>query len=242
MKSFLFFIFFIITTLAIAMEKSDSIKYPVNLSGTVSLNSNGIAPIPSFSLGKSMVSATISITKNRFSYDPQLSYGFDMKPWIIDNWFHYKLMDRSKFELRTGINASMFFSEYKTTDEAIYQGQRYATFELAGMYKFSKTSSLSLITWYDKGLEDGTISGYFLNLVADKSDIRVGNHFLMAVNLQTFYIDFTDKNDGLFISPKISCSSMDVPGFIFFQAIQPLISNILPSPEFQWNVGIGFSF
>ena len=242
MRGALFFIFSIIATLAICKDESDSTKSPISLSGAVSLNSNGIAPIPSFSLGKPVFSANLSIKKNRFSYDPQFSYGFDLKPWIIDNWFHYKLIDRPEFELRTGINIAMFFSEYKTPDEIVWQGQRYVAFELAGTYKPTRTSSIGLMFWYDKGLDHGTITGYFINLVAERSDIRIGKHILMAVNVQTFYVDYTDYNDGLFISPKISFSSRDKPAFIFFQGIQPLISNISPAPVFQWNVGIGYSF
>lgn len=116
----------------------------------------------------------------------------------------------------TGINVSMFFSEYIDSNAEIWQGQRYTTFELAETYKFSESGSISFLTWYDKGLDDATISGYFLNHVADKSDISLGKHFLLAVNLQAFYIDFTDKNDGLFISPMISGSSTDLPALIFF--------------------------
>ena len=52
-------------------------------------------PIPSFALGKPALSANLSVVKGRFSYDPQLSYDLHLKPWIIDNWFHYKLVDKS---------------------------------------------------------------------------------------------------------------------------------------------------
>ncbi|MCK5469198.1 MAG: hypothetical protein KAI99_11825, partial [Cyclobacteriaceae bacterium] len=125
MRGALFFIFSIIATLAICKEESDSTKSPIAISGAVSLNSNGIAPIPSFTYGKPVITANFSLRKNRFSYDPQLSYGFDLKPWTIDNWFHYQLIDNQKFELRTGLNVAMFFSEYKAPYDTIWQGQRY---------------------------------------------------------------------------------------------------------------------
>lgn len=244
MRGLVFFIFFMITTIAVSKEKSDSTSHPVKLSGTLSLNSNGIAPIPAFSLGKPVVSANLSIAKNRFSYDPLLSYGLDLKPWIIDNWFHYLLVDKPKFELRTGLCISMFFSEYETSDpdDEIWQGQRYTTLELAMKYKISKTSSLSFMVWRDQGLDPGTITGFFINLEAEKSDIRLGKHFMMGLTLQVFNLEYTDRNDGIFISPKISCASTDVPAFIFFQAIQPLTYDMETEPEFQWNLGVGFSF
>jgi len=242
MKVLIIFIFCSISILAIPNEKPDSLKSHVEVSGVVSLNSNGIAPIPYFALGKPALISNISISKNRFSYDPQLAYGFDMRPWIMDNWFHYKLISKPEFELRTGINTSMFFSALDSTGEKIWRGQKYMAFELAAIYKFSQTSSVSLMTWLDRGLEDGTVSGYFINLVGDMSDIAIGKHILMAVSLQTFYINYTGKNDGLFISPKISFSSRNLPIVIYSQGIQPLICNISPFPSFQWNAGIGYSF
>jgi hypothetical protein len=88
----------------------------------------------------------------------------------------------------------------------------------------------------------GTITGYFINLVGDLRDIRLGKHVLMAANLQIFYINYTDENDGLFISPKISFSVRNIPAFLFGQVIQPLFSNIDPYPDFQWNIGLGYKF
>ena len=54
------------------------------------------------------------MVKGRFSYDPQLSYGLNLKPWIIDNWVHYKIVDRPVFEFKAGAVISSFFSEYET--------------------------------------------------------------------------------------------------------------------------------
>ena len=109
MRKLLFLILILAFNVAISKEKtdttgveSDSTKHPLKVSGDVSLNSNGIAPIPAFALGKPTVMANIILTKNRFSYNPQLSYGLNFKPWIIDNWFRYKINVKQKFELIAG--------------------------------------------------------------------------------------------------------------------------------------------
>lgn len=242
MRGILFFILLLSATYSISKERSDSTKNPLKFSGNLSLNSNGIAPIPSFALGKPAVSANLSVVKGRFSYDPQLSYGLDFKPWIIDNWFHYKLINTAKFELRTGVNISSFFSDYKTPDQTIRQSQRYFTLELAGIRTLSKTSSIGLMFWYDKGVDPGTVEGYFINLVADKSNIPLGKYILMGINIQTFIVDYTSNSDGLFISPKISFDATKAPFFVFYHGIHPITSNIEPYPSFQWNVGVGYSF
>ena len=242
MRGILLFIFLLTFTFANSKEKTDSTKNPLKFSGSISFNSNGIAPIPSFALGKPALTANLSIAKGRFSYDPQLSYDLHLKPWIIDNWFHYKIIDKSRFGLRTGVNVGAFFSDIEVTGQTIRQVQRYFAIELAGTYKIKEKTSLGLMLWYDKGADPGTIEGYFINFVFNRSDIRLGKHVHMDFNLQAFVIDYTSNNDGFFISPTISLKTKYVPVFLFYQGIHPLVSNISPDPGFQWNIGIGYAF
>jgi hypothetical protein len=241
MRELFCILFIFIAAHAFSKEESDTTKSPIKLSGVISLNSNGIAPIPAFSLGQPALIAGFSMKKKRFSYDPQLSYTLNFKPWIIDNWLHYRLIDKPRFVLRTGVDASMFFSEYKTPD-VVWRGQRYGTLELMGLYKISQEFSLALMYWYDRGLDKGTIRGHFFNMVIDRPDIGIGKKVLVSVNLQVFYINYTGKNDGLFLSPKLSSSVRNVPISVFFQAIQAVTSNINPFPGFRWNAGLAWPF
>ena len=238
-----FFLFFLlIYTLSYSAETTDNSKTKLNLTGNVSLNSNGMAPIPSFSLGKPALIATLNLQKKRFSYDPQIAYGLDMRPWIFDNWVHYRLIYKPKFELRTGVDFAMFFSEYKGQDYELLQGQQYITFEIAGVYKFSPKSSVSLMYWSDNGQDPGSIKGNFFNLVYDRTDIKIGKILLLSGNIQFFYIGYTGNNDGLFISPRISTSIRDVPIAVFLQVTQALTSNVEPYPGFRWNAGVAYMF
>src|SRR5664279_87331 len=227
-------------------ELADSSKTKLKAGATVSLNSNGISSIPAFSLGKPAVIASVSLIKNRFSYDPQLAYGLNFKAWFIDSWLHYKLIDRPHFEFRPGFNFSTFFSDYTGSgetiikNETIRQAQRYFTFEFTGICKFSSNSSLTIGYWNDRGQDKGTLLGHFFNLVGEKSDINIGRSVLLTADLQIFYIDYQGKNDGLFLSPKITSSLRNVPFSVFFQPIQALYSNISPFPGFRWNLGIAY--
>ncbi|MDZ7607256.1 MAG: hypothetical protein U5K79_17115 [Cyclobacteriaceae bacterium] len=108
MRVIIFFLpaLFIITSAS--ATDSDSTKTPVRISGMLSLNTNGVAAVPAFALGKPALMLNLSVRKGRFSYDPTIAYGLNLKPWIFDNWFHYRLVDKPNFELRTGCNVSMF--------------------------------------------------------------------------------------------------------------------------------------
>lgn len=216
-------------------------KRKLQASATVSLNSNGIASIPAFSLGKPAIMASLSLVKNRFSYDPLLAYGLDLRPWFIDNWLHYKLIVRPAFELRTGFNLSAYFSEYTPSEEYIWHSERYFSFEMAGMYKFSSVSAVSLLYWNDRGQEPESIQGHFLDFVWDRTEMNIGKKVQLSLNVQLYYINYNGNNDGIFLSPKISFSVRNIPFSLFWQANQAIVSNITPFPEFKWNLGVSYT-
>jgi hypothetical protein len=201
-----------------------------------------MAPIPAFSLNKPALIGAFSLQKRRFSYDGQIAYGLDMRPWIIDNWLHYRLIYKPKFELRTGVDFAMFFSEYDAGDYKILQGQLYITFEIAGIVKFSPNSILSLMYWSDNGQDHGTINGSFYNIIYERANIGIGKNVVLAGSLQLFYLAYTGNNDGLFISPRIASSIKKIPLSLYFQATQPLTTNIEPNPGFKWNTGLAYMF
>jgi hypothetical protein len=230
-----------IFTWSFSQEKTDSATSKLKADMTVSLNSNGIASIPAFSLDKPAIIASLALTKRRFSYKPVLAYGLELRPWFIDNWINYKIIDRQKIILKAGFNISTFFSEYTVSDKKILQGQRYFAFALTGVIKISPKNSLTVAYWNDRGQEEGTLKGHFLNLICERSEINLGKNVLLSTAIQLFYINYTGKNDGLFISPKISSSLRNIPFSVFFQATQALTSNISPFPEFRWNVGLAYT-
>ena len=235
-------LFIFIFNLTFSKENADSSATKLKFRGNVSFNTNGMAQIPSFSLGKPAVIAAFALQKKRFSYDPQIAYGLNFRPWTIDNWVHYRLIFKPKFELRTGGNFSMFFSEYDTGEDIILQSQQYLTFEIAGVFKFSPKSAFSLMYWSDNGQDQGTIDGSFYNMMYDIIDFEIGETTLLSGNIQFYYLNYTGNNDGLFISPRIAASIKKIPLSLFFQATQPLTTNVEPNPGFRWNAGLAYMF
>ncbi len=235
-------VFLFVFTLSWSQEQTDSTRSKkLKAEASVSINSNGIAYVPAFSLDKPAIIGTFSLIKGRFSYDPQLSYGLDLKPWIIDNWFHYKIVDRPVFEFKAGAVISTFFSEYETEDETLLQAQKYLAVEFTSTYKFSPKTSLAFTYLLDRGQDPGTVTGHFFNLQADRSNFNIGRKGLLSASLQLFYIDYTGNEDGLFTAAYVSASLRDIPFSIFGQAVQALTSNIDPFPPFKLNVGLVYT-
>jgi len=235
-------VFLFVFTLTWAQENAESTRSKkLKAEATVSLNSNGIAFVPAFTLDKPAIIGSFSLIKGRFSYDPMLAYGLDLKPWIIDNWFHYLIVDRPVFEFTAGAVISAFFSEYSTEDETVLQAQKYLGLEFMGKYKFNKKTSMAFTYLLDRGQDSGTTQGHFFNLQADRSDIELGRKILLSASFQLFYINYTGNSDGLFTAAYVSASIREIPFMIFGQAIQALTSNIEPFPPFNWNVGLAYT-
>jgi hypothetical protein len=234
-------LFLFLFVAAKSYQLPDSSKTLLKASANVSINSNGIASIPAFSLDKPAIIASISLVKNRFSYDPTLAYGFDLRPWFIDNWLHYKFVSRPALDLTAGFNISTFGTEYKVPEGSIWETQRYFALAMTGVYRFSSKNSVTIAYWRDMGQEKGTLKGNFYNFVGERNNMKIGKNVLFSAGLQIFYINYTGENDGLFVSPKVSTSLRNIPFFLFFQATQPLSSNISPWPGFKWNIGLGYT-
>ena len=234
--------FLFLCTVSWSQEQADSTRSKkLHAEATVSLNSNGIAYIPAFSLDKPAIIGMFSLVKGRFSYDPVLSYSLELRPWIIDNWFHYKFIDRPTFEFKAGAVISTFFSEIETPTEVVHQAQKYLAVEFISKYKFNPRTSLVFTYLLDRGQDPGTTQGHFFNLQAEKSNMNLGKKALLSASLQLFYINYSGNEDGLFTAGNVSASIRNVPFAIFVQAIQALSSNIEPFPEFKWNVGLSYT-
>jgi hypothetical protein len=234
-------VFLFIFTVSYSQEETTASKRKLKAGATISLNSNGIASIPAFSLGKPAIIASISLAKNRFSYTPTLAYGLDLRPWFIDNWLNYKIIRKPVFDLTAGFNISTFGMKYNLPEGSVWEAQRYFAFAMTGVIKLSPKNSLTLAYWSDNGQEKGTLKGHFFNLLGERNDMTVGKKVLVSASVQIFYINYDGNNDGLFVSPKVSSTLRDVPFSLFFQATQAISSNIEPFPGFRWNIGVSYT-
>jgi len=243
MKKFLIAIYILLVgTAAFSQEKVDSILIKWTVSGNLSINSNGISSIPAFSLGDPALIGALSVTRGKFSYDPVLAYDLNVRPWFIDNWFHYLIVKRERFRLRAGINFSMYFSDLALPEEKVLKGERYWAFELAGIYSLDPKTTVSLLCWNDRGQDPGTITGLYTSLSVERNDMAVGKSILFAAGIQLFNIAYDGNNDGLFVAPQVAASVKKIPLSLFFQFVQPIKTNILPNPGFNWNLGAAYSF
>src|SRR5215471_5852043 len=85
-----------------ARETIESEAKTEHFSGALSVTSNGISVIPTFTLGKPAAIVNMSISKGKFSFEPDLRFSLDGKPWNFLFWFRYKLLTAERFHINIG--------------------------------------------------------------------------------------------------------------------------------------------
>jgi hypothetical protein len=139
------------------------------------------------------------------------------------------------------MNISSYCSKYLVPDGEVLHVERYFTFELATTFRFNPKTTLLVQYWSDNGQEKESLKGHYFNLYGERTDIPLGKKLQLTTDLQLFYIDYTGKNDGLFVSPRIAFTVGNIPLSLFWQATQAIASNVEPFPRFKWNVGIAWT-
>lgn len=212
----------------------------VTAHGNIVVANHGLAPIPAFSLNSPVMSASLSIKKRNFSYDPDVVVGLDGKPWIADNWFRYVLTAERRWKTTVGINPSLFFkSETLNSGDAILQGYRILAFESA--------SVLKLLLWsircrymFIRAVDKGALSGHFAEVTATFNLFRMAK-FTADVRPRLVYFNCDGHVDGLIGSMVTKLEHALLPISIYFEGVAPLWSGF-EGNTFKWSAGIVYAF
>lgn len=213
--------------------------------GVITATNNGVSIIPSFTLGRPALLFDLSLSGERFSFDPMLRFGMDGKPWAFVFWGRYKAIKDKRFSLTVGGHPSFIFQERKVNvngkEETMLVSQRFLAMEVAPMYKISSRLSMGLYYLQGHGLNPIPPNNTnFLALNTVISDLPLGGGFNMRVNPQLFYLK-VDDNSGTYVTSNFTVSK---PGFpIGFQGlVNQKIKSSIPGDDLIWNVGLLYIF
>jgi hypothetical protein len=213
--------------------------------GVITATNNGVSIIPSFTLGRPALLVDLSLSGERFSFDPMLRFGMDGKPWSFVFWGRYKAIKDKRFTLTVGAHPAFIFQErivkVNGKEETMFVSQRFLAMEVAPMYKFSNRLSMGLYYLQGHGLNPiPPENSNFLALNTVISEIPVGGGFTMRVNPQLFYLK-VDEDSGTYATSNFTVTK---PGFpIGFQGlVNQKIKSSIPGDDFIWNVGLLYIF
>jgi hypothetical protein len=232
-------------TLLLAMQVQAQESGSKQIGGVITATNNGVSIIPSFTLGRPALLFDLSLSGERFSFDPMLRFGMDGKPWSFVFWGRYKAIKDKPFTLTVGAHPAFIFAErivkVNGQEKTMFVSQRFLAMEVAPMYKFSNRLSMGL--YYLRGHGFNPIppdNSNFLALNTVVSNIPLGGDFNLRVNPQLFYLK-VDDTSGTYITSNFTVVK---PGFpIGFQGlVNQKIKSTIAGDDFIWNVGIMYLF
>ena len=246
-KLSLCFYFFFCYLVLMAQETGDILTNGFQFSGTIGLNTNGISPVPAFSLGKPAIMGFFSLRKNRFSFDPEIAYSTDGTPWFFTSCFRYRIFGKKNFGIKVAANWNVTHSYPEVIErgvaKTITKAERYLVFEFIPTYKFSEKFSLGSAVFAGRGLDKGSVKQmHFISLVGNITRLPLTEKLYSSFFPQVFYLNLDGDEDSFFVSGVAGIGHTKLPLFLSTQMNQPMVTSISPNPGFSWNIGMTYTF
>ena len=227
-------------------QSEDHPKKISHFSGSIGVTQNGISLVPTFSLGDPAALVMLSVGKGRLSFEPDLRFALEGKPWSFLFWWRYKAVDNPKFRLRVGAHPALNFRTQTITvngdeQEAILT-RRFLAGELAPNYFLTKNISVGMYYLYGRGFQKTTARNtHFLTVNTNFSSIPVAGPFYLQFTPQVYYLR-QDKDDGFFVTATLTAARKNFPFSVSSIVNKELSSDIPGAKDFVWNVTLTYSF
>ncbi|WP_242617449.1 hypothetical protein [Cecembia calidifontis] len=108
-------LFFVIISNQIFAQNQNSTESN-HFRGNISITNNGLSLIPVFSLNRPAAIFELSLGGERLSFDPELRFALDGKPWSFIFWWQYKIIKSEKFRLHIGAHPAFIFEDVLMDD------------------------------------------------------------------------------------------------------------------------------
>lgn len=211
------------------------------INGSVGITNNGISIVPSFSLERPATVFNMSISKGRFSFDPEMAFSLDAKPWYSLFWFRYKLSpNQSKFNMNGGTHLGLNYVSMpipSTKDSLqIQKTDRYFVLELFPRYQVSKHLNMGIYFLRSNGINAGTLHTlHFVTLFTDISQIKLSKKATLGITPQLYYLNI-DGHDGYYLTSEISLAWQNFPIIFKSTMNKTFESQVEGSKPFLWNI------
>ncbi len=191
---------------------------------TTSFTTNGIAPIPSFTLGEAATTTVITADINKYiAIQPDFAFSLRTgKPWYSDVFIFYKIKIDSTNRLKVGFDYSLFFQKYGNVTQTVV----YPTFEANIEHSVDKDNKIIGDMWYMYSVPSkyGTKGTYVS--IAYQRNVDYKN-FSVRITPNLFYLNFFDDSKGLMGSVDVSINHKKTGLFIGIQSVVPVtVSNV----------------
>lgn len=227
-------------------QKTDSVRNTRHFSGSVLLTHNGISLIPTFSLGKPATIVYLSTGRGRLSFEPELRFSLEAKPWSFLFWWRYKLLQGKRFTVNLGMHPALNFRTSTVMIDGVNTtatvARRYLAAELNPGYQLTPDIRLGAYYLHSRGLDEGTTRvTHFVTVNTSFSNIALPAKLRLRVTPQLYYLQ-TDAQDGYFVSSTFLLGRTNWPVSLGAILNKRLESNITGSKDFVWNLSLSYAF
>lgn len=248
MRSTLFTLLFLLSFLHRSSfgQSIDSSRKAGFLSGSVSITNNGISVIPTFSLGKPAAIVTLSTGKDRLSFDPELRFSLEAKPWSFIFWWRYKMVRSPRFQFTIGVHPALNFKTELLSINGVYRetlvSRRYFAGELAPSYQLGNNIRVGMYYLHSRGLDHGTTGiTNFITLNSQFSAIPLSKEYFIRFSPQVYYLQM-DQQDGYYVTGALTLAKRNFPISVSGMFNKTIQTSITASKDLVWNLSLTYSF
>jgi hypothetical protein len=214
--------------------------------GNISVTNNGLSLIPAFSLGRPAAIFEMSIGGERLSFDPELRFALDGKPWSFIFWWRYKIIKSDKFTLHVGAHPAFIFTTTMEPDDngqmvETTKTQRFFAAEISPSYTISPKTKLSFLYLAGRSLGKVPFSlNQFVTIGPSFSNISISEKYFFNARPQVFYLKMNEK-DGFFASSSMAIGRRNFPISLGGIISKKIVSEI-EVDNWIWNISLIYSF
>lgn len=231
--------------MGIIIAQEDQPRFLDDFKGTASITNNGISLVPSFSLGDPALIVDLKFIKDRYSFEPDLRFALEGKPWSFIFWFRYKAVEKDRFTLRVGAHPAINFRSVDIIrdgqPEELLESRRYLAAEIAPSYKLAKDIGIGMYYLFGRGFDEGVKQTHFLVLNSYLNNLYINEKLYFNIVPQIYYLR-TDELQGTYVAGFITLAKKNFPFSISAILNKALETEIVPEDDFVWNLSLVYSF
>lgn len=215
-------------------------------SGGITVTNNGISLLPTFTLGKPAAIFDFAVKSKRWSFEPQLRFSLEGKPWSFVFWGRYKVIDDPKFQLSVGAHPAFTFKEENIitnlgVTRSVTSTFRYAATEIVPNWKINSHFSVGLYYLNTHGINEGTIHNtHFITCNTTLSKIKIVPNTYLKFQPQIYYLKM-DNKDGYYATSILTLNHAKSP-FSISSILNKKIHTDIAGDDFIWNVSLVYSY
>lgn len=228
-----------------AQQPGTTDHHRAQASGAVTITNKGISLIPALTLGKPAGIVDVAITGGALSFEPQLRFGLDGKPWTFIFWGRYRPLREGKFHLTVGLHPAYVFRTITDSTGAVPTSaivtRRYLAGDVYPSYFLAKNLSIGAYYLYSHGLDRQAFQNtHFVGARANLTNVPISDQVFIQFAPQLYYL-WMDREDGVYVSSTLTLGSRRLPLAVSTLINSPIQSSIEGGQDFLWNVSLTYS-